>query len=114
MGFRYTINAKTGEPVFVDDEDFLTLEQWREIEEVWKRFWLPVLADDRGTKRDLINVERLKRELFDYHTFMHEVAKVYDEITCGRVSKVNTLADAVLGEVHACREEQERDLENET
>jgi hypothetical protein len=66
------------------------------VERVWQEFWKPIVAPD-GT----LDVEQVKRELFDYHTTMENVPLVYDEITGGRISKQNTLASAVIGEYNA-------------
>lgn len=46
-------------------------------------------------------------ELHDWHLALHEVPKVYDEITGGRLTKPNTMAGYVLD---AAREDRERDV----
>ena len=66
-----------------------------EIDKVFNEFWVPIIFDlDNGR----LNLEQLKKELFDYSILMDNVPKVYMEITRGRISKPNTLADAVIGE----------------
>ena len=42
------------------------------------------------------NPEQIQNELNDYHSFFEETAKVYEHITGGRISKVNTLAREVI------------------
>jgi hypothetical protein len=46
--------------------------------------------------------EQVQAELTDYRTFMHETAIVYDNITRGRISKVNTLASVVISVAEEC------------
>jgi hypothetical protein len=46
--------------------------------------------------------EQVQAELTDYRTFMHETAIVYDNITNGRISKVNTLASVVISVAEEC------------
>lgn len=42
--------------------------------------------------------QQVQNELSDYHAIIGEVAKVYDTITGGRISKPNTRADDVISE----------------
>jgi hypothetical protein len=53
-------------------------------------FWSGIVYPEGAT------AEQVQAELTDYHTFMHETAIVYDNITHGRISKVNTLASVVI------------------
>lgn len=62
-----------------------------EVERVWEEFWRDIVTDHGEPNLDLI-----KRELFDYHTALHEVPKVYDAITHGRFTKPNTTAQVIL------------------
>jgi hypothetical protein len=55
-------------------------------------FWSGIVYPEGAT------AEQVQAELTDYRTFMHEAAIVYDHITRGRISKVNTLASAVISE----------------
>jgi hypothetical protein len=54
-------------------------------------FWKPRVTNDDGT----IDMEKLKRELFDFSTLMESAAEVYEHVTGGAVSKVNTLPEVV-------------------
>lgn len=54
---------------------------------------------------DGANPEQIQDELNDYHTFIGETAKVYDHITGGRISKVNTLAYEVISVADDCYRE---------
>lgn len=51
--------------------------------------------------------EEAANELHDWYVAPHEVPKVYDEITGGRLSKPNTMAAHILD---AAREDRERDV----
>lgn len=73
-----------------------------EIDKNWWEFWAPILID-KGTGK--LNMEQLKKELFDYWTLMDAVPKVYMEITNGRISKPNTDPAAVLSEYYGHLEE---------
>lgn len=79
------------------------------FESVWATFWHPIMAEAerKGMHEPGYDVnahivsnavmEQIKKELFDYHTLLDYVPKVYDEVTDGRISKPNTTADAVIG-----------------
>lgn len=62
-----------------------------EVERVWDEYWRNIVTDHGEPNLDLI-----KRELFDYHTTLEEVPKVYDVITRGRFTKPNTRAQLIL------------------
>lgn len=71
-----------------------------DVERDFREFWKPILYE-----RGRLNLAQLKKELFDYHQIMQNVAKVYDHITCGRISKPNTTAQAVIDEADAIFQE---------
>lgn len=62
------------------------------VEDVWSTFWKPIIVKDNGQ----IDLDQLKKELFDYHTIMGEVARVYCHISGNRVSKPNTAAEVLI------------------
>lgn len=72
-----------------------------EVEEVWRDFWQDLVAPLGRLDEDLV-----KAELFDYRIVMQEVTKVYDELTCGRISKPNTAAVHVIGEVQGIHQRE--------
>lgn len=74
-----------------------------EVEEVWNTFWKDLIAPN-----GVIDAQAVKNELRDYYVFLDEAAKVYFEVTGGRISKQNTTADAVIGQY---QEELERDIQ---
>lgn len=63
-------------------------------EQVYEEFWKDIIEPNGQ-----IDMDALKRELFDYWTFMNEASKVYYAVTGGRISKVNTNADTVINEI---------------
>lgn len=63
------------------------------VEELFEKFWKPILFKDGK-----LNMDQLKKELCDYYFIIDQVPKVYDYVTGGKVSKPNTYADAVIGE----------------
>lgn len=66
----------------------LTDEERQENMEFWKSAW-----DDEPTR------EKVEAELHDYRVILEEVSKVYDTLTMSNISKPNTRAEAVIGEV---------------
>lgn len=64
-----------------------------EIETNYRTFWKSVI--EPGGQ---LCLSQVKRELYDYHQFMQEAAKVYMHVTGGRISKVNTDSGAVIRE----------------
>lgn len=62
-----------------------------EVEQDFREFWMPLVFKDGA-----LDLEQVKRELFDYHAVIREVSRVYDHITNGRFSKPNTLAVYII------------------
>jgi hypothetical protein len=61
------------------------------VEKDYQEFWRNIISKQDGS----LDIEQVKKELYDYHQYMQETAKVYDYITGGLISKVNTKADVV-------------------
>lgn len=57
-----------------------------EVENTWNEFWKPIVSNPDGS----INLEQLKKELYDFRQVMNNVPEVYDHITGGTVSKILT------------------------
>lgn len=66
-----------------------------EVNQVFDDLWAKIVLNPDGS----LNVEQVKRELFDFKIVMGEVGKVYMEISGGRLSKLDYTAEAVLGVV---------------
>lgn len=76
-------------------------EQMDEVEQCWREFWLPIVAKDGA-----VDIEQVKKELFDFKQLMRNASIVYDHVTRSRITNVLTLPDAVmLDEVARLREE---------
>lgn len=56
-----------------------------EVEENWNDFWKDIIMP-----KGYIDLEQLKKELFDYSNIMHGASEVYYHVTGGAVSKPNT------------------------
>lgn len=65
-----------------------------DYEKDWQGFWLPIVTNDKGE----VDMVQIKKELSDYHTFMGTASKVYMHVTDGKISKINTTAEAIIGE----------------
>lgn len=90
------------------DRERLTAEA---VERTWRDHWAPLLCDDAGA----VDLEKVKRELYDYAQVLDQVPTVYTHITGGRISKPNTLAVIVTTEADdlAAREREEREQKND-
>lgn len=60
------------------------------IDTKYDTFWKDIVE-----KNGLIDIEQVKKELYDYSMMMDEVSKAYDMVTGGRISKPNTAAHHV-------------------
>lgn len=69
-------------------EDESTTEDY---EEVYKNFWKQIVEKD-----GVLDLDQVKRELFDFHTLMNSALQVYMHVTNGRISKTNTKPSAVI------------------
>lgn len=63
-------------------------------DKTFEEFWKKIVCNPNGS----LNIEQVKKELFDYYSMMEEVTKVYFRITGGMISKVNTKSDCVIAE----------------
>ena len=64
-----------------------------EIDKVYNDFWKPLIEKDGR-----LDLEQLKKELYDYHMVLQEVPKVYWYVTAGKISKPNTKSEVVISE----------------
>lgn len=60
------------------------------VDEVYEDFWKPIIERD-----GVLDIEQLKKELFDFWQVMERVPKVYCHVTGDQVSKLLTDADTV-------------------
>ncbi len=63
----------------------------RKVEKVWQDFWMPLVAPDGR-----VDMEQIKKELYDFRQIMKEVSRVYEYVTGGAISKINTKAEEVI------------------
>lgn len=56
-----------------------------EIEQVWNEFWVDIVMPN-----GVLDIEQVKRELFDLHFIADNVPRVYAHVTGGHASKPNT------------------------
>lgn len=62
------------------------------IEHFYAKHWSEII--EPGGELDM---DQVKKELYDYRRMMHEVCMVYMHITNSRISKPNTMAHEVIG-----------------
>jgi hypothetical protein len=98
--FECPCEASMHEVMKVGYRDALAASEARvealEREKAAGEFWSGQVYPEGAT------AEQVQAELTDYRTFMHETAIVYDNITHGRISKVNTLASVVISVAEEC------------
>lgn len=58
----------------------------KDYEKEYELFWKSIVENEDGT----LNLDQIKRELYDYGELMHAASTVYCEITNSRISKPNT------------------------
>jgi hypothetical protein len=63
-----------------------------DYEIVYDSFWKEIVENNDGS----LNVDQVKKELFDFKNMMENVPKVFLHVTGGMISKPNTKADAVI------------------
>lgn len=68
------------------------MEKENDVEEKWNSFWKEIILNEDGT----VNLEQVKKELFDFSFMLEQVPKVYYEITGGFLSKPNYYAVDVI------------------
>lgn len=63
-----------------------------EVEKLYRDYWAPIVE-----KGGALDIEQVKRELFDFYQMIERVPKVYTHVTGGLISKHLTDPDAVCG-----------------
>lgn len=62
-----------------------------DVEKCWQDFWAPICSPDGN-----LDLEQIKKELFDYWNLMDGASKVYDHVTGRKVSKILTKPEIVI------------------
>lgn len=62
-----------------------------DAESCWNEFWKPLV-----TTHGAIDIEQIKKELFDFSNVLDGLSEIYSEITAGGVSKVLTKKSVIL------------------
>jgi len=73
-----------------------------DYEKAYEEHWKHLVEQDGS-----LNLDQVKRELYDYHCVLEEVSTVYMDITNGKFSKPNTGAQHIIDEVNRQIEEAE-------
>lgn len=72
------------------------------VEEVWNTFWKDIVCPNGE-----LDVEQVKKELYDFYVVMESVPKVYCHVTGGKIGKILTDPDVVIA---AANDKFEEDL----
>lgn len=62
-----------------------------EVERVWLEFWEPLVCQN-----GVLDLEQIKRELYDFWMCLQEVPAAYVHVTGGKISKPHTRAVYVM------------------
>lgn len=81
------------------------------VDRVFMEFWLPIIKETNATPILGMNLEQIKRELYDWYNAMIEVSKVYCHITNNNMSKPNYMAEEVI---FAYERHRDKMIEEET
>lgn len=73
-----------------------------DYEKDYQDFWKEIVENPDGS----LNLDQVKRELSDYHSFMGTAAEVYMHITDGKISKIQTTAGAIISIADECEEKR--------
>lgn len=66
-------------------------KQLEDYEVKYNEFWKEIIEKD-----GVVNIDQVKRELYDFAMMINEVSEVYCHVTNGAISKPNTSADVVI------------------
>lgn len=66
-------------------------EGQEEVEHCWETHWKDLVCNKDGT----VDMDQVKKELYDFWQVMDRVPKVYDHVTGNQVSKILTDPDVV-------------------
>ena len=76
------------------------MSEQKDYEKKYDEFWKDIVEVD-----GVLNLDQIKRELFDFFNVMEEVPKVYMHITGNKLSKPNYDADVVISEADEYQKE---------
>ena len=79
-----------------------------DYEKEYEDFWKDIVEKD-----GVVDMDQIKKELFDFSRVMQEVSIVYDNITNGRISKPNTKAFEVIAIYQELKDMEVEKLEKE-
>lgn len=54
----------------------------KDYEKLYEEFWKPILEND-----GILNVDQVKRDLWDFHKLIENIPKIFDHITGGACTK---------------------------
>jgi len=64
----------------------------KELEDDYNNIWKDIIENVNGT----INIEQVKKELYDYSKLMDRTMELYDKLTDGYISKPNTKIEHII------------------
>ena len=63
----------------------------KEVEECWNNFWEDIIVKDGN-----LDLDQIKKELYDYHLLLENTRKLYFELTNGAISKPLTEPSVII------------------
>ena len=77
-----------------------------DVEREWKEFWKPIVCPN-----GVLDLQQVKKELFDFRVVMREAEKVYYHVTNGKLSKPNTASQHIIDEHDKAIKDAVREIE---
>lgn len=70
----------------------------KEVDDLYKSYWKDHVETD-----GVIDLEKVKRELYDFKKLMEDAMKVYSHVTGGAVSNLLVTAEEVIQRADECK-----------
>lgn len=79
-----------------------------DIEKEWEDTWKDIVF-----KNGVLDLEQLKKELYDFSNVIRNVETVYEYITCGSLSCCTYDSDLVINVIKETRESEEQEFKDD-
>ncbi|MBD2504896.1 hypothetical protein [Anabaena azotica] len=76
--------------------EHISEELQQKVDKEFDNFWRDIVCDENGC----LDLEKVKRELYDYSLAMQYVSEVYCELTNGHISKIHADPQIVIRMVY--------------
>lgn len=70
----------------------MSKQEEEDYEKDYDTYWKGIIENEDGS----VNLDQVKRELYDYSSLMTNATRVYMVVTGGMVSKTNTMSSSII------------------